>query len=94
MKFTQEQLDYLLDCHGLTADSLGNIKVRDGYVRAGELVWWRGECGPERVTLEGSHLGNAYNYPLVYQISKPFIEVKYLDSCQCTYWHFSHHYSL
>jgi hypothetical protein len=58
----------------------GTIKVRDGYIKPGDMVWWRGEEGPERVNSNSSgHAHNILNYPQVYQIAEPKRKTVYED---------------
>ena len=76
---TEERLEELLRQRYGLEPKAGMLKVRDGYVAEGDKVWWRGSTGPEHVRVDYEHIRNIRDYPNVYQIAKPKIEVTYLD---------------
>lgn len=55
------------------------IRIRDGWVSQGAKVWWRGNDGPEVVTLTGSHWFNAIVFPAYYQMKEPAVKITYED---------------
>jgi len=77
--FTPEQIKELSTIFGIEpADPKSIAKVRDGLIRKGEYVWWRGEYGPEFVKSdEKGHWDNVQEYPGMYSLSRP--QVRYID---------------
>lgn len=76
--FTEDQLKELEGVFQLARKPKG-IRVRDGIAQEGDMVYWRGEGGPEHVALSGQHLRNAREYPDVYQIAAPRHRIEYID---------------
>lgn len=77
-QFTQEQLKELEQIYGLKR--VGTIKVRDGYISPGDMVWWRCNSGPQHVNSNAeNHLANILDHPQVYQISEPIRKTIYVD---------------
>jgi hypothetical protein len=78
--FTKEQLQYLETVYGLVVVA-ETLPVRDGVVKKGDMVWWRGINGPEHVVAgdAGGHWYNIETYPHAYQITPPRTKVEYLD---------------
>jgi hypothetical protein len=69
--FTKEELIELATVFNLKLDD-EVLPVRDGYVRKGQMVWWRANTGPEHVKSTGAgHWANIRNYPNAYQLEKP-----------------------
>ncbi len=69
--FTQEELLELATVFNLKLDD-EVLPVRDGYVRKGQMVWWRANTGPEHVkSTHDGHWNNIKNYPEFYQLEKP-----------------------
>jgi hypothetical protein len=59
---------------------VATIKVRDGYIKPGDMVWWRCEYGPEHVhSMADTHMANILAFPHVYQIAEPKTKVTYVD---------------
>ena len=75
--FTEAQLQELEAMYGLIPLKAEARKVRDGTVRKGTRVWWRGEGGPECVVAEGEHWRNLKEYPNCYSIVRP--KIQYVD---------------
>lgn len=77
-QFTEEQLAELEQLYGLKR--VGTIKVRDGYIKPGDMVWWRASGGPAYVnSTEGSHGTNIIEFPNFYQIAEPKRKTVYED---------------
>lgn len=74
---TVEDLKQIAEVFGL--DMPNTIKVKDGYVKATDKVWWWAEEGPQFVSLtDHTHLSNVKDYPEVYSINRPAYKVEYL----------------
>lgn len=77
--FTEEELQELESIFGIKRVT-NTIYVRDGYIKEGDTVWWRGKDGPELVcSADPSHLPNIKKCPNAYQIEKPKMKFEYLD---------------
>ena len=50
--------------------------IRDATITRGQLVWWRGEYGPEHV-LSDQHWDNIKEYPQLYSVTRP--RIQYMD---------------
>lgn len=71
--FTAEQIAELATIFGLTVKEPDNIlPVRDGVVRKDDMVWWRGDHGPQHVKAERDWT-NIRDYPDLYSLVKPAI---------------------
>lgn len=56
------------------------LPVRDGRVCKTDMVWWRGEGGPEHVRADSrNHWENIRDFPACYQIEKPNTRLVYED---------------
>ena len=66
MNYTEEQMKDI-------AENCGKIRVRDGWVKKGQIIWWRRREGPEQVHLLTNHLENAKLFPMLYQIAEPAV---------------------
>lgn len=72
--FTDEQIAELAAIFGLEVKAPENIlPVRDGVIRKGEMVWWRGDFGPQHVNSEADWI-NIRDYPARYSLAKPAIQ--------------------
>lgn len=72
--FTAEQITELATIFGLEIKEPDNIlPVRDGVIRKGEMVWWRGDYGPAHVNSERDWT-NIRDYPALYSLAKPAIQ--------------------
>ena len=77
--FTEEQLQELATIFGLKKVE-GVLPVRDGFVTKETMVWWRCEEGPILIKAgDPTHWENIKNYPRVYQLKKPEVQIKYED---------------
>ena len=77
--FTEEQLQELATIFGLKKVE-DVLPVRDGFVTKKTMVWWRCEEGPILIkTGEPTHWENIKEYPRVYQLNKPKVQIKYED---------------
>ena len=77
--FTEEQLQELAAIFGLKKQD-DVLPVRDGFVTKETMVWWRYEDGPILVKAgEPDHWDNIKNYPNVYQLKQPEVQIKYKD---------------
>lgn len=84
--FTKEQLSYLEKRYGLTVEEESlekdEYKVRDGVVKYGDKLYWRGDKGAEEFQGLGweKHLEDIKSLPEYYSINKPkYREVVYYD---------------
>jgi hypothetical protein len=73
---TDEQLDQIADVFGI--ERKATMKVRDGFVRPTDAVWWWCESGPQRVTAS-LHMANIKEFPNAYSIKEPRTKVTYID---------------
>ena len=75
--FTEEQIQELETIFGIKR-AAETVRVRDGRIAKGDMVWWRANIGPEHVD-SSSHWENIERYPDVYQIATPVTRVIYED---------------
>lgn len=68
MYFDDEQRLYLNKVYGINLKE--QFKVRDGYVSAGNNVWWRNEYAPEIVSVD-EHKVNIRKHPKFYSVQRP-----------------------
>lgn len=75
--FTPEQVEELEKRYGLKPVQ-ETVKVRDGTVAKGDMVWWREVSGPKHIKA-GEHWENIEKCPDCYQLAEPLTRVDYVD---------------
>jgi hypothetical protein len=76
--FTEAQIDYLKRKHSVDISAC-LLPVRDGLIEDTEMVWWKAEDYPEKVSAY-THWGNIREYPHLYSIERPKFLLKYLEN--------------
>lgn len=71
-----EDLKQIAESFNLKFSDEMMYRVADGYVREGDLVWWHGEEGPERipVTKKNGMLSNLIEFPEIHSIKEPICQ--------------------
>jgi len=81
---TDKDLDQIADAFGLNRlDKIpvedGSRPIKDGRVRLGDRIWWRGEYGPMQVTADRVNWDNILDFPELYSHAKPKTKLVYED---------------
>ena len=77
--FTPQQLQELEMLYGLTRRP-DVVRVRDGMIAKGDMLWFRNPLGAEAVNSGDDATWRQVSvYPDEYQIKRPFVSLTYID---------------
>lgn len=76
-KFSEAQIKHLQQVFQIDVTQ-EVLPVKDGFVKKGDMVWWRYSYGPENVKAE-DHWANIKGYPDAYSIKEPKYKIVYED---------------
>ena len=77
--FTKDQIEELSQVFGIEIKSNVEemLKVSDGYVSIGDMVWWHSDEGPKYEKV-GGQIENIKKYPEYYSIEEPRYNIEYI----------------